>query len=150
MAVPGMIGTSANVSGYTIASAVRIRRIRAWPAAGGEVTLQWNGSAGKQRDEAKDMSLPTGITVDRMVELTPPPNSFAAMWWEAAETSQSLIMVSATSGTIIDVLLDYTVSNVLGNLLVSISSIAVGSLIFGYLDGNGSHVLKPLGRTTSF
>lgn len=150
MAVPGCIGVTINALGYTLASAVRLKRIRAWPAAGGEVTLQWNGSAGKQRDESKDVTLPTGITVDRMVELSPPPGSYAAMWWEAAETTQSLLMINATQGAIIDVLLDYTLANTLGNLGVTFASISVGQMVYTYLDGNGSHQLKPLGRVTSF
>lgn len=150
MAVPGVVGTVVNTTGYTVSSAVRIKKVRAWPAAGGEVNIQWNGSPGKTRDEAKDVSLPTGITVDRMLELTPPPGSFASLWWEAGETSVSIMQISATNGTIIDLLLDFTLSNSLGNSAVTFAGIAVGGFYYGYLDGNTTHQFRPLGRNTTF
>lgn len=150
MAVPGCMGAVVNTTGYTIASAIRIKRIRMWPAAGGECGVQWNGSAGKMRDESKDVTLPAGITVDRMVELTPPPNSYASMWWEAGESSVSIMQITSTSGAIIDLLLDFTLANVMSTSAVTFATISVGVMTYPPLDGNTTHIMKQLGRNASF
>jgi hypothetical protein len=149
MFVPGSISTlSTNV--YSFASAIKLRKVIAWPPAGGEVNLQWNGAAGNVRDSAMDVTLPTGVTVTKPTSFVPPPESFSALWWEGGQTSKTLMQISATSGSVIDVLLDYTLSNVLANAVGVVASSVVGSVYYGYLDGASTHIFKPLGRQSTF
>jgi len=152
MLVPGAMGTGSN-NVASLASAVRLRHITVWPSSGGEATVQWNGShTGYIRDSSRDESLPTGITVTQPVRMSPPKWSLCANWFDAASVSgQAVLQVSATAGSVIDVLLDYTLATALGNKTgVAFTAASAGSLYFGYLDGQSSHTLKPLGRPSSF
>jgi len=146
----GICGTIATTTTTvaTIASTVRLRRITIWPDAGGEATIYWSPSPGTgdgQPDVAHDESIPTGITMDRPVTSVPPRNSLASFWRTPLTSSPvEIFKLTATSGSIIDVEVDFTVCRGIIPSVMSVTGAVVNSFYTFFLDGFSSHKLQPL------
>ncbi len=149
LGVAGSVGVTTS-SVTTFASAVRLRRIKIWPAAGGEATVQWNGTTQHMPEASVDVTLPTGITVSEATDAVPDAYSFAALWWSAGASAQALFQLSATAGSIVDVDLDYCLATAESPQTISVASSVVGTVYYGYLDGPSTHIMKPLGRPSTF
>jgi hypothetical protein len=151
----GGICTVANSSVQGWASSFRLRRLTIWPAASGEATIFWGtGNAGTfgQPDEVHDSSIPTGITIDQPVSSTPPKNSWAAQWHDSTESvaTAPILYFTITEGSVLDLELDFTLSAALNGYQWSATTASLKAIYYGYLDGSTTHLLKPLGRPSTF
>ncbi len=153
--VAGAFGTVLNSTVVSVASSYRINHIRAWPAAGGDVDIEWysTGSAEQalNKDVAKQRTLPTGITVSGCMSFVPPPGSYASMWQTAnINATDNLAVISATAGSVIEVSISWT--NWMHGSGVSqtgYTAVTVGSFYKPYLDGPTQKKLMPVAYPTT-
>jgi len=140
--------TTSTVAG--IASSVRVLRVKAWPSvssAVGEIFLEWQGPiAGIERDTQMNREMPSGITFTRAVSFVPPKNTFCSDWMSSA-ISPAIFTMASPAGTIVDVDLEFTLSNALNGVAGTsvVGGLTVGKLYFGALDGQTSGIYTPVG-----
>lgn len=149
----GGICTVANSKLTPWASSFLLKCIRCWPgpsATGYEdVVIRWAAynSIGT-RDQKLERALPLGVTVTGCLEFRPPKGS-AATWWQVANSSV-LLVISCAPGSILELDVDFTLSN---SFITSDATIATGTLASVYylpLDGATAHTITHLGLPSTF
>jgi hypothetical protein len=145
----GVIGTVTNSTVATIASSFRLNRIEVWPASGGTCTVDWASATGYTKDEMKDASLPSGVTVTKSLRFLPPKQSFAALWTNEVNSSVALFSMFAPTGSIIDVHVSYTICGVFAPLNISVATAVIGSSYYLALDGPSTNHYPPVGLPTT-
>jgi hypothetical protein len=154
MLVPGGIGTVSNSTIATFATSFKINKISVWCPTGSSVAtteVYWNATADSTyfgRDEEKCNSVPAGVTLAGAMVFVPPKGSMSAQWLNSHQTSSTNIITwQIPVGSIIDVDLSYVLGNNFLNFAVSgFSTVSVGSIYYGYLDGKAGGKLAPFGR----
>ncbi len=139
------------------ASCLRIRQIRMYPSAAtvgtisSSARLTWSSAFSQfQREDTKDSSLPSGITVPKTLMYRPPRNTLVGDWINStANGSATLFNVTCLEGTIIDVHVLCMMSNSFASFAsVSTTGKTVGDSYWGPLDGYASALLVPIGRSS--
>jgi hypothetical protein len=146
LAAAGTIGTTVIQTTNWNAS-VRLHSIKVWPPAGSSCFVEWVTTGGYARDEIKDSSLPTGVTVTKSLTFTPPKLSFAALW--QANVGNTLFKMYAPTGSIIDV---HVSLNNVGSFATNnnvVASAVLGSIYYLYLDGSSTHYFQPVALPTT-
>ncbi len=154
----GGICTVANTNLRTWASSFQIKKIVAWPPGGVSgsadmVFVDWSaaGNSNFTPDSSKIVTIPDGITVTKSLVFVPPTKSLAEFWYNPTNMSASgaIIALTCPSGTILDVILEFSLSNVnLGNNITIVAG-SVGTVYYLALDGPSSNKLVPLGVPTT-
>jgi hypothetical protein len=145
----GAIGTSA-LTVATVASSFRIKSLKIWPAAGGTCFVEWAAATGYTRDQVKDASLPSGITVSKSLTFNPPRASFAALWTNEAIPTTNLMNIFAPTGSILDLNVEYTINGVFTPLVITVASAVLNGMYYLALDGPTLHHFPPVGLPTTF
>jgi hypothetical protein len=158
LAMAGVCGAVCSVTNSTvnpIASAVKLKKITVWPTpivASGTVVptdVVWAAGLDYNKDEVKDGTLPLGLTCTKGLVFTPPRKSLAASWLSDA-VAQNIFAISCPAGSIIDVSLDFVMSNgftQFGSLTVA--SGVLGVLYYLGLDGPTTNHFTVVGRPTT-
>jgi len=161
-AIAGSLGAVATVTNSTVSpicSAFRIRKVvlysseNASAAAVNQASLQWASSfSSLERDEVKEASIPDGMTVPKRLVLVPPKQGLASFWVNsAASGSVNVLSVTANQGSIIDLHIDFILSNAIAQFpTISVSTAVLGQLYYLPLDGASGHILQALGRPGTF
>jgi hypothetical protein len=151
----GGITTVVNSKVTAWASSFKINHFHIWlPAVAGldNVFIDWApaGSAGFVKDEAKIFTVPDGITVTNVLEFRPPAKTLASYWNNATVSLGTLLAgITAPAGTIVDLNVSYTLSNVTAPIQQTVTAAVLGSVYYLALDGAGSNKLVPLGVPTT-
>lgn len=156
--IAGMLGvvvTVANTTVRGICGTYRLKRIIAWPAAGGQINVSWNTSGGAEmalvKDKVKTNTLPVGITEDVGMVFRPPKRSVLGMWQTpSVNGTDQMLQISATAGSVFDWEGVFTLTN---QYFGETASIVSGTLAqFYYLppDGTTTHLFTPQGLPTGF
>jgi len=148
------LGATCTVANSTVTcwyTSIRIHSIKLYDATGSTGTVLWNSPiSGVGRDTEPSTGLPLGITVANSVVCYPPSHSFCGDWMNSSLTStQPIFTISCVQGSIIDLDVSATNSNVFGPYQRSITT---GTLAFPYylaLDGASSNKLLPVGLPTT-
>jgi len=150
----GGIGTIANSTVASMCSTVRVHRVTIWPpvattgATNAEVVWFTEGS-NFVKDESKESSLPSGITLERPAVCRPPAHSLASFWVTSAAAAGVVFQITCGTGSIVDVLLEGTLGNNIGNLAVAgYAAVSLNVITYGRLDGVGGK-FTPLGLPTT-
>ncbi len=135
------------------ASTIRLRRVTIWPAVGStagiaDVTWATDGTL-FVKDEFRLTSIPQGVSIDKAVTSVPPKGTLGQFWQTASNTS-TIFTISAPSGSIVDIVVDFTLSNEIAPTSITVVTAVLGQVYYLYLDGPGSHLLKPEGLPTTF
>jgi len=122
-----------------------------WPAASSSVAtntqLFWEaGTTGQVPDALDDRSVPEGTTVTGSITFVPPPSSLASQWLSSAA---NVFAVSAPVGSVLDLDVQYTNSNVFGLAAATVVSGTLGSIYYLALDGPSSNSYVPRGLPTT-
>ncbi len=142
---------------YPWASCFRIRQVRMYPSAAtvgtisSSARLTWSSAFSQfQREDTKDSSLPSGITVPKTLVYRPPRNTLVGDWINStANGSATLFNVTCLEGTIIDVHVLCMMSNAFASFAaVTTTGKTVGDSYWGPLDGYSSGLLAPIGRSS--
>ncbi len=155
----GTIGTATNTTVFAIASSVRIRHLRIFPPAeAGSIRPQlnsvtWASASGlaETKDVVRDASMPYGVSVGTVVSSRPPPRSLSSMWLNPQIISTSTVLCALTveQGAIVEVDVSFTLANNLPTISIAASTVVIGNTYYLYLDGQSSHLLKPVGRPST-
>jgi len=153
IAIPGSIGTAIHTA-YNIATTFKLHRVTIWPALSTSsddvASLEWSNQTHQVKDDIKNMSLPEGQTASKSLVFTPPAGTNASFWSDGSITGQ-LFLISAPSGSIVDVDMTFSFAAGLTNLSVTYAgSITTGLLYYGYLDGVSSHIFAPVTLLSQF
>jgi hypothetical protein len=149
LASMGFITTVANTTCQPWTSSFRVKKVVIWDAPNSSVApvcfIYWNLATGTQiRDEEKNQILPEGVTVSKSIVSRPPKGSLAAMW--QTTSSLNLFTVSANTGSVLDLHVDFTLSNQFVSSAQSIGATSpVGSINYGWLDATSGGVWVPVG-----
>jgi len=150
--VGGICSATNNVTAW--ATAIRLKRLTIWPGAGGEATIIWATTKGLlfgAPDIIHDETLPSGITFDKPVTSVPPKGSPAAMWHVPTTGTPFILMnLTATSGGVIDMEVDFTLGAGYSPTTFTVTSATAGNIYYLPLDGVSTHKLTALGRPTTF
>jgi hypothetical protein len=127
---------------YTFASSFRLRSITCWPPSttSDTVNLTWSPSFTNQvKDTVMSTTIPDGITVTRAAHFVPPKNSLISEWMVAGAAGISsgitiANIVSMPEGTIVDVVMDYTLAGGLPALEVIVSGGTLSNTYYAPLD----------------
>jgi hypothetical protein len=148
----GGICTVANSVVRSFGSSLKISKLIAWPPASTTadvVFIDWDpqGSAQFVPDDSKVVTIPDGVSVSRALVFSPPRNSLASDWLNASAFSPTNILfgMTAPTGTIIDLHVTYTLSNVSGGLNQSVVAGTLGQVYFLPLDGPSSNKIRSVG-----
>jgi len=149
----GVMGTVVNSTAVTLASSFKLRSIKMWPPsnAGSDFGyLEWASAwTTLQRDEQVLASLPDGITVPTSLTFRPGKGSIAAMW-TSNNANSAYFNLNAVTGAIIDVDVDWTITNALASQSIAgFAAIALGSIYYLALDGRASNKLLPIGLAST-
>lgn len=136
------------------ASAVKIRKVTVWPSASSSapvnVQLSWSaGQSGQVPDQAEDMSIPQGTTVSRALAFVPPPMTLAKFWIGDADVAANLFQVQVAAGSILDLDVDYRLSNIITPTFSTVTVATLGTVYYLALDGPGSNKIVPVGLPTT-
>jgi len=152
----GALGTTCTVTNTTVTcwyTSVRIVSIRIYPVVGGagSVSVLWNSPiSGVGRDTEPNNMLPGGATMVTDFIAYPPAHSFCGDWMNSSLTNtQTIFTISSPPGSIIDLHVMATNSNVFGPYQRAITT---GTLAFPYylsLDGTTSNRVIPVGLPTT-
>jgi hypothetical protein len=152
-AIGGMV-TTANSLLTSFASSFRLKKFVAWPpqVAGADlVYINWSSAAAAGFVEDKQIvdTLPDGITVTRAMVARPPANSLLRDWIASAATPANVCYITCPAGAIIDMHVEFTVSNCLGTLQNTIATGLLGQVFYLALDGPSTNKLQPFGIPTT-
>jgi hypothetical protein len=147
LGVCGGIGTTI-IQLSTWATSFKLNSVKVWPSAGGSANLKWLVAEAYERDELKDVSLPTGITITESVTFVPPAKTLAA-FWQTASTS-NIFAIASSVGSIVDVHITYTLPGGFLSTPLVVASAVVGTAYYLPLDGPASHTYTVLGLPTTF
>lgn len=154
----GVAGGICTVTNSTItcwASSLRCRRITIWPAVGSaagvgtsaDITWAADGTL-FSKDEYKVDALPQGITIDRPVSSVPPAGTLGK-FWQAPSGTNTLATISAPSGSIVDIWVEFTLSNQNSSTSLTVATAVLGTIYYLSADGPGANKLVPLGLPTT-
>jgi hypothetical protein len=149
MGMLGVIGTTATTV-TTVASSFRLKSLKVWPPAGNNAFIEWNSAEGYVRDEIKDSSVPSGITVTKSLSFYPPKKSLLSNWVCDQIPGTHIFNIYAPSGSIIDVKVVYTLSGAIAPETIGVTSAAVNSFYYLALDGPTNHRYVPVALPTTF
>jgi len=132
----------------TFASSFRVRKIEIWaPAAAAGAatpTVAWNGAGGRSRDEEK-ISTTVGTAAASYYASVPPKKSFAELWQDSTGSANVLFTLSAGVGAVIDLTVDFTLSNNDPGVTVTTGVASTAGLVTYFpLDGTGGQ-FRPQG-----
>jgi len=146
--VLGALGGFCTVANSTFkpwASSFRIKEIRMYPGVNPSVgvsynSVAWNsGISGVAQDQERVDDLPSGITVTHALSFKPPVRSLTADWISCiATTTTNLFAIQSQNGTLVELYVDYTLSNQFQAGAITISSGTLGSIYYLPLDGAAS------------
>jgi len=147
----GIAATTTDVVPW--ASTIRLRRVTIWPAVGtsagvADVTWATDGTL-FVKDEFRLTSVPQGVTIDKSVTSVPPKGTLG-QFWQAATNTSTIFTISAPSGSIVDIVIDFTLSNEIAPTAITVVTATQGLVYYLHLDGPGSHKLQPEGLTSTF
>jgi hypothetical protein len=153
LAAMGGICTITNSQLVSWASSIRVRRVTIFESAQGVATVSsevlWaNATDVNSKDETISAST---VPYDRpsMLSSQPPKSSLASFWWNSSATTP-LFALTCSIGSVIQVDVEFTLSNALTGATAAIATGSQGSPYFMYLDGPSTHVLLPVGVPTTF
>jgi hypothetical protein len=146
----GVCTTSTNFVAW--ATSYHIRRITAWPSAGGDagVYASVSGTAEQAlcKEDHKISTMPTGITVDRPVSFRPGKGSYLSFWQATdANPGDTLMFYWGTAGSVWDFEGTFTLPDEVTPYGVSVSSGVAGSAY--YLAPDTANNLVPQGLPTT-
>lgn len=142
---------------YPWSSCFRVRKIKMYPCGtstgtvGSSARLTWSsGFSQFQKEDTKDSSLPSGITVSKTLTYTPPKNTLSGDWVNStANGSAVMFNVTALEGTVIDVHILSMMSNSFASFpAVTVTSKTVGDAYWGPLDGYSAGLITVIGRAS--
>jgi hypothetical protein len=146
----GALGGVCTVTNSTFrpwASTFRIRKLTIWSdvtSSEQNAYIQWSSALGGQvRDEEKVRSFPTGVTITAPLVSTPPPGTLAALWQDSS--SNGIVVFFANPGSIIDLDVEFTLTNAIVTATQPITTGTLGSPYYLALDGPSSNVYVPVG-----
>jgi len=151
----GAVVTTANTSAILWASSYRITKIVIWPAAGSSPILEFpqGGTAEQalQKEVMNNETMPTGITLDRPLVWRPPRKSYLSQWQvSASNPTDQLFLLSAATGSVVDVHSVFTLASGVGIGLafgVSTSStVPLGTIAYFPIDVGNK--FQPVGLST--
>jgi hypothetical protein len=149
----GGVCTVVNSTFVFWASAIRVKRVTIWPSLVGSTSnsadVAWSTDGTNfAKDEFKIATLPIGVTNDKPVSSVPPTGT-TAKFWQASTSTASLFAVTAPAASVIDVSVEYTLSNALLSGTLGIATGALGTVYYLALDGPGSNTIRALGVPTT-
>jgi hypothetical protein len=149
----GVVCYATNGNCRPFSSSFRIRKVTIWTSAGTSTAFNasvvWTLATGNQmKDDEVETSVPEGISVTRSLVSSPPKGSLAAMW--QVSSSNTLFTVQCNAGSILDLDVDYTISNQFVSGSQAVATGVLGNIYYFYLDGNTSHTLVPVGLPSTF
>jgi hypothetical protein len=151
MFVAGGIASSAT-SVYSLSSSFRIHSIEIWPSASSttfeDCNVQWQSPiAAVERDSRQGRDVPEGMSVTGKFRTTPPKGSLAGNWCTGG--SVGIFLIAAPVGSIVDVVMEHTLSNALSNYVGVGSGMTIGDVYYGGLDSVGAPNYAPVGRSVT-
>jgi len=152
----GALGSTCTITNSSVTcwyTSVRIHSISLFAPSGttSGTSVLWNSPIpGIGRDTEPDTYTPSGITVANKLVALPPSHSFAGDWMNSSLTATlSIFTIVCPAGTIIDLDVSATNSNVYGPYQ---RAVVTGTLAFPYylaLDGVTTNLLAPVGLPTT-
>jgi len=151
----GCIGKVVNSSVSSIASSFRIKRVSIWPAPSAtadavpEVAWLFPVSTDVGKDVAWMSSMPAGVSQTTAVVSEPPKGSLCSSWfrWDGSQ-ADLFSLYNLTVGSILDLSVSFTLRNVLAGADIGVTTAAVGTMYYLYLD-TSSGKIQPVGRPTT-
>lgn len=149
----GGICTVANSKLTPWASSFLLKCIRCWPGTSStgyeDVVIRWAAynSIGT-KDSKLERAIPQGLTSTGALEFRPPKNTVAT-WWQVANSSV-LLVISCAPGSILEMDIDFTLSNTFVTTDATIATGTLASVYYLPLDGATAHTITPLGLPTTF
>jgi hypothetical protein len=144
----GGVCTVTNSAFKPWASSFRLKAVVAFPSGSSSSTdnfaqLSWNsGLLPQQRDQLKTQDIPQGISVTKPVVFKPPKLTLAGDWVACtASVTANLFTIFADAGSIIDLHVDFTLSNTFIPGTISIGTGVLNSVYYLPLDGPGSNTI---------
>lgn len=147
--VIGALGTVCTVLNSTVqpfCSSFRIKSLTVWPGTSSSgktdtaVTFSSTLSTSVQ-DTEKAVTLPEGVTVTTATHWVPPKGSLAEFW--QAASAQNFMRITCSPGSVLDLDVEYTISNTFASLSQTVATGSVGVVYYLYLDGSSTHLLVP-------
>jgi hypothetical protein len=135
----GTIGTVVNTTVASIASSFKLKSITIWPAQSSAIhnaEFSWAGSYGTVADRSTTKSIPLGITETAPFRTRPGLDTLASDWQNSSTTSTVLgIMYDIPKGSIVDLSVTYTQRNTQAGVSYTVTTAALGTFYYLYLDG---------------
>jgi len=147
-------GICTTVNGFLTpwCSTIRLRRVTIWPTVGSaagvaDITWATDGTL-FVKDEFKVTTLPQAVTIHKSVTSVPPSGTLVK-FWQAATDTNTIFTITAPGGSVIDVLIEFTLANELTGTTLGIVSGVLGTVYYLALDGPGGNKARPVGLVTT-
>jgi hypothetical protein len=133
----------------SVITSFKLRRITIYPssATGGSIPyVEWSeASSAFTKDERKNVSVPSGITVERPLRVSPPKGTLASFWLSSLSPTAEVFNIAATVGSIVDVDVMCTLA-VAGTQYqeTGYSGLTVGQMYYPSLDGRATNDFAPV------
>jgi hypothetical protein len=154
--VIGTLGTVCHITNSSVrpfCSSFRIKKVSLWSDANNSsdqnCSVSWALATGNQaRDTESNRSLPAGVSVSGKVVSRPPRGTLASLW--QAASSANLMFIGSNSGSVLDLDVEYTISNQIISAVQTVATGVLGQIYYLYLDGSTTHVWQPEGLPNTF
>ncbi len=153
LGVPGL-ASATTTDLYPIARALRIRKIEVWAPTGTSTTpsileLTWTGSVNGPAKSVSDVSV--NVSKPAHIVTRPPKDSLCSFWVNQSATPYSLFSLACPSGSVVDIVLQWTQKDdSTPGTVVVVTGATAGLVYYGYLDGDSTHLLSPVSRAAIF
>lgn len=131
-------------------SAVRLVKLRVWPAAGGTAAVEFNGGISQSKQSVKEMALPTGITsLGGCLTFRPESKTLSSSWYNSGAATTTLFTLTCTIGSVVDVTCDVQLSADYSAFKRTVASATPEVFYYLALDKSGSSLYPPVGLNTT-
>jgi hypothetical protein len=138
---------------YPVNKTFRLKRVEVWaPTAtsttGAICSVEWpTGQTGPTK-EVSDISI--NVSEPAHLVAIPPPLSIASFWQQDGTTS--MFVLNCPGGSVVDITIDYVQDDdgVASALPITVVGATVGTIYYGFLDGDTTHLLTPVSLRSIF
>jgi hypothetical protein len=138
---------------YPVNKTFRLKSVEVWaPTAtsttGAICSVEWPTGQTGPTSEVSDISI--NISEPAHIIATPPPMSIASFWQQDGTTA--LFTLTCPGGSVVDISLDYVQDDdgVASALPITVVGAIAGTIYYGFLDGDATHLLTPVSLRSIF
>jgi hypothetical protein len=138
---------------YPVNKTFRLKSVEVWaPTAtsttGAICSIEWPTNQTGPTSEVSDISI--NVSEPAHIIAIPPKDSIASFWQQDGTTS--MFILTCPGGSVVDISIDYVQDDdgVASSFPITVVGATAGTIYYGFLDGDATHLLTPVSLRSIF